>query len=100
MTPRRSPRPASSSRRSRARVNLSLDHLVGTGDKRRRHLKAEGLGGLEVDDQLKLGGLLDRQVRGTCALEYLIDEPGGAVIEIRIVDAVAQQPAQLDELAG
>ena len=39
----------------------SFDHLVSAGDEHRRHLKAERLGGLEVDHQVKLGRLLDRQ---------------------------------------
>ena len=33
-----------------------LDHLVGKLLKMQRHVEAEHLGGLEVDDQLELGG--------------------------------------------
>jgi hypothetical protein len=32
-----------------------FDHLVRAGDELPRHVKAERLGGLEVDDQLDLG---------------------------------------------
>ena len=39
-----------------------LDHLVCPLKERRRDRQAEGFGGLEVDDQLELGGLLDGQV--------------------------------------
>ena len=35
----------------------------------------EGFGGLEVDDELELGRLLDRQVAGLGALEDLVDIP-------------------------
>ena len=34
-----------------------------------RHVEAERLGGLEIDDQLELGRLRDRQVGGFGALE-------------------------------
>jgi hypothetical protein len=39
---------------------VSLDHLVSGGQKRFGDGEAERLGGLEVDDQIELGRLLDR----------------------------------------
>ena len=42
----------------------SPDHLVGLEEEGRRDGEAERLRGLEVDDQLELGGLLYREVRG------------------------------------
>src|SRR6266851_7078422 len=39
---------------------LSLDHLIRPLQERRRNRQAEGLGGLEVDDQLDLRRLLYR----------------------------------------
>ena len=38
----------------------SFDHLVGAGEQRRRHLKAERLGGFQVDHELEFGCLIDR----------------------------------------
>ena len=48
------------------------DHLIGAQQDRRRDRQAEGLGGLEVDDQLELRGLLDRKLAGLGAPEDLV----------------------------
>ncbi len=39
-----------------------LDHLIRLEEKARRDSEAEGLGGLQVDDQLELHGVLHGQV--------------------------------------
>ena len=39
-----------------------FDHLIGTGDQRRRHNEAECLRGFEVYHQFELDGLNDRQL--------------------------------------
>ena len=46
-----------------------LDHLVGAGEQRRRHVDAERLGGRQIDDELELGRLHHRQIGGLGAFE-------------------------------
>ena len=52
----------------------SFDHLVGAEQHAPWDLEAERLGGLQVDDQLELGRLLERDVARLRALENLVDE--------------------------
>jgi hypothetical protein len=51
-----------------------LDDLVSAGEQRWRDSEAERIGGFEVDHQLELGWLLDRQVGGFRAFQDLVDE--------------------------
>ena len=58
--------------RKGAPVHL-LDHLIGPRQHRRRDPQAEGLGRLEVDHELVLGGLLNGQIPGLGAFEDLVE---------------------------
>jgi len=53
----------------------SLDHLIGAAEQRQRHGDAKRLGGFEVDQQIDLGGLLDRQVGRLLAPENTTISP-------------------------
>jgi hypothetical protein len=54
----------------------SLDHLIRSREHRRRDRETQRLGGLRVDDQFELGGLLDGEVGGLGPLEDLVDVDG------------------------
>jgi hypothetical protein len=56
-----------------------------------REREAEGLGGLEVDHELELRGLLERKVAWLCALEDLVDVSGGAAIHLGIAHAIGPE---------
>jgi hypothetical protein len=46
-----------------------INHLVGGGEQRRRHIKPERPGGFQVDHQLELDRRLDRKLARFCALD-------------------------------
>ena len=52
--------------------SCSFDHLVGAGEKRRWDRQAECLGGPQIDDELKLGRLLDRKVAIVAVMRKII----------------------------
>src|SRR5262249_35830124 len=56
-------------------VGPLFDHLIGPQPERRRDREPEGFGGLEVDDQLELGGLLHGHVGGLGGLEEVVPVP-------------------------
>src|SRR5690242_19596339 len=49
-----------------------FDHLIRSQQQCLRDRQTQGLRGLEIDDQFKLGGLLDGKVGGPGALEDLV----------------------------
>src|SRR5262249_13670919 len=77
----------------------SFDNLVGTGEQRRRHVEAECLGGLKIDEQLDFCGLLDRQVGRLLALENASGVDADLTVHVRIATSVAHQAASRRELA-
>src|SRR5262249_3723341 len=77
----------------------SIDHLVGEREQLRRHVEPKRPGGLEVDDQLEFGRILDRQLRGSRPLEYSADIGADQMIRIGVAGSVAHEAAHRRELA-
>src|SRR5438876_7563190 len=76
-----------------------FDHLVGAGEQCRWHNDAKRLCGLQIDHQLELGRLFDRQVGRLRTLENLVDEDGGPTIKISNIGSVGQKEARLRQLS-
>src|SRR5262245_50950336 len=73
----------------------SLDHLIRPRQHCGRDRQPELTGGLEVDDQLELARLLDRQVGGLRALEDLVHEGRRAALQIEIVCPINHETVSL-----
>src|SRR4030095_15437934 len=76
----------------------SLDHLIRPQQERRRDRETESPGGLEVDDELELRGLLNGQLPGFGALEDLVDEAGGPSPGCRKAHGVGYQATRVGDL--
>src|SRR5262245_51442455 len=76
-----------------AGAGRSFDHLIRPRQQRRRDREAEGLGGLDVDDELELGGLLDWEIGGSRAPEDLIDVSCGTPSQVEETGTIPHEPA-------
>ena len=56
-----------------------FDHLVGGSEQRGRHGEFKRLGGLEIDDEIEFGRLLDRDIAGLRPAQNLVDKIGSAL---------------------
>src|SRR5205814_1699767 len=84
----------------RGRIALALlDHRVGEREQLEWDLKAERLGGLEIDHKLEPGRLRDRQVGGLLALENTAGVDAALTGRILSGACVADQSAGCDECA-
>src|SRR5215813_4783546 len=71
------------------------DNLIRPRQQRRRDREAEGLGSLEVDDELELGGLFDGEVSGLGAFQDLVDIGRGAPEALVKIDPICYETAGL-----
>src|SRR5437588_6794741 len=55
-----------------------FDHVIGAREDRRGHVEPERLGSGQVDDEIELGWLLDRQVARLRSMQNLVDIVGRA----------------------
>jgi hypothetical protein len=75
-----------------------FDHLVGTMQERLGDRQPERLGGLEIDDEIKFGRLLDRDIAGFRPAQNLVDQPGGAPEQVREVCRIGHKTPSCDQL--
>src|SRR5215471_21097909 len=76
----------------RCRVG-SLDDVIGSEQQRLRDGETDLLGRLEIDDELELRRLLDRNIAGLGTFQNLVHIHGGAPVQVGNVHAVRHKNA-------
>src|SRR5215467_608310 len=76
-----------------------LDHLVGALYEGLRNREAEGLGGLQVDHQLELAGLLHGEVAGPGAFQDLVHVDGRAAEQVEKAGPIGHEAAGVHVLS-
>src|ERR1700687_2633604 len=77
-------------------IERSPDPLILPLQERRRDRQPEGLGGLEVDDQLELGRLFDGQIAGLGAFQDLVHVEGSSPKQVREDGAIGRETPRID----
>src|SRR6516162_1592576 len=77
----------------------SLDHLVGTGEQRRRDFETKGPGRLQINDKFKLGRLHYGQIDGLGAFEDAARICTDLAMYVPEVGSVTHQAADFSKLA-
>src|SRR5262249_43773269 len=80
-------------------LSRSFDHLVGAGEQRRRHFEAERHRGRQVDHEVELRRLHDRQIGRLLALENAAGVDAHLTQRIVDIGAVAHQAPRLGIVA-
>src|SRR5438270_7866644 len=78
---------------------VSLNDFVRLQQQRLRDRQSERLGRLQVDYQLELGRMLDRELTGLGALENLVDVGSRSEVEVGVAGRVRDQTANGGEFA-
>src|SRR5260370_42163962 len=78
---------------------FSLDHLVGAGDERCRHLDAERFRGLQIDDQLELRWLIVGYIARAGASQDLCNLAGDVAVGFENVERIGHEPAEFANFA-
>lgn len=83
-----------------AAAKLALfDHLVGCREQGLRYGEPERVGSRQIDDEIKLGRLLDRKVARFRAAQDFVDIVGGTPEHARDVWSIGRQTSRVDVLA-
>src|SRR5262245_18325358 len=89
-----SPLCAKSDQTHRSKKAPLFDHLVGAGEQRWWYFKAEYLGGGEVNDEIELGRLLDRDVGRCRPTQHRVDIVTRAAKKTRKIWSIRHQPSR------
>src|SRR5260370_35380979 len=70
---------------------LLLDHLAGTCEKRGRHSETKRFRRSHIEDEIKLGRLLDWNFGRLCSAQNLVHKVGRASVHVRQVSSRGNQ---------
>src|SRR5262245_44665929 len=78
----------------------SFDDLFGAGEQGWRHRETKRIGSGQIDDEIELGRLLDRDVASLRTTQNFIDITSGAPEQVQKVRSIGNQTSRFDPLPG